>query len=71
MASRTNRHQILASKANTQFTLTNPRVSSTIVEELHTLLQNADIHSPYILVGHSFGGINVRLYERKFPDDVA
>jgi pimeloyl-ACP methyl ester carboxylesterase len=48
-----------------------PRVSSVIVEELHALLQSADLKSPYIFVGHSFGGINVRMYERNFPNEVA
>ena len=48
-----------------------PRVSSIIAQELHALLQSAGLQSPYILVGSSFGGINVRMYERKFPDEVA
>jgi len=48
----------------------NPRTSSHIVEELHTLLKNAHMPPPYILVGHSFGGINVRLYASRYPDEV-
>jgi pimeloyl-ACP methyl ester carboxylesterase len=44
-----------------------PRTSQQIVRELHTLLQNAHIPKPYILVGHSFGGINVRLYAATYP----
>ena len=50
---------------------TYPRTSSQIVEELHTLLAQANIPGPYILVGHSFGGINVRLYASRYPDEVA
>lgn len=47
-----------------------PRTSQAIVEELHTLLQNAKIPGPYILVGHSFGGINVQLYAITYPNEV-
>ena len=47
-----------------------PRTSQQIVKELHTLLAKADIRSPYVLVGHSFGGYNVRLYAGHYPDEV-
>ncbi|MBV7334569.1 alpha/beta hydrolase [Chloroflexi bacterium TSY] len=47
-----------------------PRTSQQMVEELHTLLQNGQIPPPYILVGHSLGGYNVRLYAARFPDEV-
>ncbi len=47
-----------------------PRTSKQMVEELHTLLNNAGIKSPYILVGHSLGGLNVRLYASQYPDEV-
>lgn len=46
------------------------RTSSNIAVELHTLLHNAGIPGPYILVGHSFGGANIRLYASKYPDEV-
>jgi len=49
----------------------NPRSPERIVEELHTLLQNAEIEAPYLLVGHSFGGIHVRLFADKFPEETA
>jgi pimeloyl-ACP methyl ester carboxylesterase len=48
-----------------------PRTSKDIAEELHTLLRNAGILSPYILVGHSMGGFNVRLYASLYRRDVA
>ena len=48
-----------------------PRASGQIVTELHTLLKNAGIPGPYILVGHSFGGYNVRLFAQKYPREVA
>jgi pimeloyl-ACP methyl ester carboxylesterase len=47
-----------------------PRTSLQISRELHTLLQNAGEHPPYILVGHSFGGYNVRVFNGKFPNEV-
>ncbi|UCD48804.1 MAG: alpha/beta hydrolase [Phycisphaerales bacterium] len=48
-----------------------PRTSKRIVAELHTLLKNAEIPGPYVLVGHSFGGYNVRLFAHEYPDEVA
>lgn len=48
-----------------------PRTSQNIVDELHTLLHNANIPGPYILVGHSFGGGNVRLFASTYPNEVA
>jgi pimeloyl-ACP methyl ester carboxylesterase len=47
-----------------------PRTAENIVEELHTVLTNAGIAGPYVLVGHSIGGAYVRLYAHHFPDDV-
>jgi len=47
------------------------RTSENIAKELHTMLHNANIPAPYILVGHSFGGINVRFFANMYPDEVA
>jgi len=47
-----------------------PRTSETIIRELHTLLENAGIHGPLVLVGHSFGGMNMRLYAYRYPKEV-
>jgi len=41
------------------------------VRELHTLLVRAGIASPYILVGHSIGGLYMQLYASLWPDEVA
>ncbi len=47
-----------------------PRSSEQIVEELHALLAKAGIRPPYVLVGHSFGGMTVRLFASKYPEEV-
>jgi pimeloyl-ACP methyl ester carboxylesterase len=48
-----------------------PRTSEQFVEELHTLLGNAGVQEPYVLVGHSLGGTNMQLYASQYPDEVA
>src|SRR6266581_4367311 len=48
-----------------------PRSSGRIVRELHTLLVNTGVPGPYVLVGHSFGGLNMRLYAYTYPQEVA
>ena len=47
-----------------------PRDPRQIASELHTLLGNAGIDGPYVLVGHSFGGLYVRMYAARFPMEV-
>jgi pimeloyl-ACP methyl ester carboxylesterase len=46
------------------------RTSENIAQELHTLLHNAEIPGPYVLVGHSFGGCTIRLFADMYPDEV-
>ena len=48
-----------------------PRTSKVIAEQLHALLQAAGIKPPYVLVGHSMAGYDVRLYASAYPTDVA
>lgn len=48
-----------------------PRTAERIVDELHTLLQRPGIPAPYVLVGHSFGGLTMPLFAAKFPDETA
>jgi pimeloyl-ACP methyl ester carboxylesterase len=48
-----------------------PRTPGTIADELHLLLENAGIDGPYLLVGHSLAGKNVRMFARAYPEDVA
>lgn len=47
-----------------------PRTSAMMVDELHTLLTKAGVTGPYVLVGHSFGGINMRRFAHQYPDTV-
>jgi pimeloyl-ACP methyl ester carboxylesterase len=48
-----------------------PRTSHVIAEELHSLLQAASVSAPYVLVGHSMAGYNVRLYASLYRNEVA
>ena len=48
-----------------------PRTSLQIVKELHALLAAAGEKPPYVLVGHSIGGYNVRVYAGQYPAEVA
>jgi len=48
-----------------------PRTSAQIARELRMLLQSAGEKAPYVLVGHSFGGYTVRVFNGNYPDEVA
>jgi pimeloyl-ACP methyl ester carboxylesterase len=48
-----------------------PRTAVDIVGDLHALLRAAHVRGPYVLVGHSFGGMVVRLYATTYPSEVA
>lgn len=48
-----------------------PRTSKAMAEELHLLLQNTGIPGPIVLVGHSLGGYDVRVYASLYRNDVA
>jgi pimeloyl-ACP methyl ester carboxylesterase len=47
-----------------------PRDAQHIAEELHTLLHNAKIPGPYVLVGWSYGGLYVHEYAGHYGDEV-
>lgn len=48
-----------------------PLTAQEIVTQLHQLLKQEKILPPYILVGHSFGGLYMLVYAREYPDEVA
>lgn len=48
-----------------------PRTSLNMVNELHQVLETMKIQPPYIFVGHSFGGVNARLFATTFPKEVS
>jgi pimeloyl-ACP methyl ester carboxylesterase len=48
-----------------------PTTAGDAVADLHALLSAAKVAGPYVLVGHSYGGLVVRLYAGTYPDDVS
>jgi pimeloyl-ACP methyl ester carboxylesterase len=48
-----------------------PETYFQAVTELHTLLKEAEIESPYILVGHSLGGMYMLLYTHRYSGEVS
>jgi pimeloyl-ACP methyl ester carboxylesterase len=47
-----------------------PRDGRTIVEELRQVLRAKGLRPPYVLVGHSLGGLYVQLFAAAHPDEV-
>lgn len=45
------------------------RTSINMARELRALLKQADIDSPYLLVGHSFGGCNALMFAQLYPEE--
>ena len=48
-----------------------PRTAADIVTDLHAVLDAAEVPGPYVLVGHSVGGLFARLYASHYPEEVA
>jgi pimeloyl-ACP methyl ester carboxylesterase len=48
-----------------------PITPKNTVADLHAVLKAAKVPEPYILVGHSYGGLIVRLYASTYPNEVA
>jgi pimeloyl-ACP methyl ester carboxylesterase len=51
--------------------VTQPRTAADIVAELDQALTAAMVPKPYVLVGHSLGGLLVQLYAQTYPDQIA
>jgi pimeloyl-ACP methyl ester carboxylesterase len=48
-----------------------PQILPDTVSDLHAALKAADIPGPYVLVGHSLGGLEARLFAQRWPQEVA
>jgi pimeloyl-ACP methyl ester carboxylesterase len=48
-----------------------PQDAATIATDLHTLLQRAGVTGPYVLAGHSFGGLYSLTFADRYPEQVA
>ena len=48
-----------------------PQDAAQIATDLHTLLQRGNVPGPYVLAGHSFGGLYVLTFAARYPDEVA
>jgi pimeloyl-ACP methyl ester carboxylesterase len=47
-----------------------PNTVRNSTEDLHALLKAANVPPPYVLVGHSAGGMNIRVFADRYPDEV-
>jgi pimeloyl-ACP methyl ester carboxylesterase len=48
-----------------------PQDGAQIATDLHTLLHRGQVPGPYVLVGHSFGGLYALSFAARYPDEVA
>lgn len=48
-----------------------PRTSRNMIRELRQLLVETNTRPPYLLVGHSFGGVNMQLFADAYEEDVS
>ena len=48
-----------------------PRTCKDIISDLRRLLLAANLHPPYVLVAHSWSGINARWYASQYPEEIA
>jgi pimeloyl-ACP methyl ester carboxylesterase len=48
-----------------------PQDGAHVAANLHTLLDRAHVPGPYVLAGHSFGGLYILSFAAQFPDQVA
>src|ERR1700751_4982221 len=48
-----------------------PQVLTESVSDLHAALKSAKLPAPYVLVGHSLGGLEARLFAQRWPQELA
>ena len=48
-----------------------PQDGARVATDLHTLLHRAGVPGPYVMAGHSFGGLYVRIFAAHYPNEVA
>lgn len=48
-----------------------PQIISNVADDLHAALKAGSIPGPYVLVGHSLGGVEARLYAQRWPSEIA
>ncbi len=48
-----------------------PQTGDVVVQTLHALLEDLGLCPPYVLVGHSLGGLFANLFARVYPDETA
>lgn len=48
-----------------------PQILSDVVNDLHAVLTGGAIPGPYVLVGHSLGGLEARVYAQRWPQEIA
>lgn len=51
--------------------MSQPSTAQDAVEDLHSLLSASEEPAPYVLVGHSYDGLVVRLYAMAYPQEVS
>ncbi len=48
-----------------------PQDGAQIAADLHTLLHSANVPGPYVMAGHSFGGLYILAFAARYPEEVA
>lgn len=48
-----------------------PKSAMQVARRLRSLLRHAEVPPPYVLVGHSMGGLFIRVFADRYPDEVA
>jgi pimeloyl-ACP methyl ester carboxylesterase len=51
--------------------VTTPRDGNHVVDELRSLLLSQGLKPPYVLVGHSLGGLYMQFFARRYPNEVS